>query len=170
MLRSKLALLVLLFSGLSMVAQQPPVKSPLLDHLAGKWVMRGTMAKQPAVHDVEAEWVLDHHYLRIHETDRAKNEKGQPKYEAMVFIAWNESSKQYSLAWLDVYGGFTVASIGVAPVEENQLPFVFRDEKGNEDFRNRFVYSPQSDSWEWILDNVDKGVAKPFGRVKLTRK
>jgi hypothetical protein len=36
-------------------AQQPPVNSPLLDHFAGKWVLRGTVAGQPTTHDVEAE-------------------------------------------------------------------------------------------------------------------
>lgn len=169
-MRRLILMWVVVLASLALVAQQPPVKSPLLDHVAGKWVLQGTIAKQQTVHDVEAEWVLDHHYLRIHEVDRAKNDKGQPKYEALVYIAWNEQPKQYSCAWLDVYGGFSADSIGVAAPEENRLPFVFKDAKGDVSFTNEFVYSPSSDSWEWHMDNVDKGVATPFGRVKLTRK
>jgi len=55
-------------------------------------------------------------------------------------------------------------------LQENALPFVFKDEKGESTFSNDFIYDPKADSWEWRMDNVEKGVAKPFGRVKLTRK
>src|SRR5208282_4812975 len=49
------------FCAASVVAaQQPPVQSPLLDHLAGKWVLQGTIAGQETTHDVDADWVLDH--------------------------------------------------------------------------------------------------------------
>ena len=76
------------------LAQQPPVNSPLLDHLAGKWLLQGTVGKQPATHDFDAEWVLQHHYLRFREVSREKNDKGEPQYEATVFIGWNEKTKQ----------------------------------------------------------------------------
>ena len=169
-MRNALLRCTLLLAALPLLAQQPPVKSPLLDHLAGKWVLQGTMASRPTVHDVDAEWVLDHHYLRIHEVSREKDAKGQPQYEAMVYVAWNERSKQYACAWLDVYGGFSAESVGVASPAENRLPFVFKDEKGEVSFTNEFIYTPSTDSWEWKLDNVDEGTAIPFGRVKLARK
>ena len=111
------------------MAQQPPVNSPLLDHLAGKWLLQGTVGKQAVAHDFDAEWVLQHHYLRFHEVSREKNDKGEPQYEATVFVAWNEKTKQYSCVWLDVYGGATVESIGVATPKENELDFVFRNRK-----------------------------------------
>lgn len=79
-------------------AQQAPMNSPLLDHLAGQWVLSGTIAGGPVTHDVDADWVLDHHYLRIHEVSRDKNDQGKPKYEALVFIGWNEKPKQYACA------------------------------------------------------------------------
>lgn len=164
------SLLISLFSA----AQQPPVKSPLLDHLAGKWVLQGTIAGKPAVHDVDAEWVLDHHYLRIHELARAKDEKGMT-YEAHIYITWNDEKwpggpPRYSCIWLDVFGGLAPESIGVAAIKENELPFLFRDDKGELSFSNVFVYDPASDTWEWRMDNVVKGEYKPFGRVKLTRR
>ncbi len=59
---------------------------PLLDRMVGRWVMRGTIARRSVVHDVEATWVLAHHYIRIHEVSREKNTEGQPEYESMVFI------------------------------------------------------------------------------------
>ena len=101
----KLVLLATMFMSLTVTAQQAPVNSPLLDHLAGKWLLQGTVGKQAVTHDFDAEWVLQHHYLRFREVSREKNDKGEPQYDATVFIAWNEKTKQYACVWLDVYGG-----------------------------------------------------------------
>ena len=163
------AFLSAIFASLSATAQQSPVDSPLLDHLAGKWVLQGMVGKQPTTHGVEAEWVLQHHYLRFREFSRQKNDQGEPQYDATVFIGWNEKTKQYGCAWMDVYGGLTTESIGVAAAKENELAFVFRDEHGEISFTNAFMYDPKTDTWENRLDNVVKGEAKPFARFKLTR-
>jgi hypothetical protein len=168
-MKKALLLALTLLSGAAL-AQSPPVSSPLLDHLAGSWVLQGTIAGQPSTHDIDAEWVLEHHYLRVHEVSREKTDKGEPRYEAFIFIAWNDSPKQYSCAWLDVYGGLSPVSIGVAAVKDSDIPFVFKDEHGDVVFNNDFIYDGKTDTWQWIMDNVDKGAIKPFGRVKLVRK
>ena len=131
--------------------------------------MEGTLAGKQTKHDIDAQWVLDHHYLRIHEVSQEKKADGKPQYEAMIFIAWNEKPEHYSCAWLDVYGGFSVASIGIAPPSENELAFTFKNEKGEPDFSNKFVYDSKTDTWSDVLDNIVDGAKKPFGRVKLTR-
>jgi len=163
----KILVLVVLFSPFAW-AQQAPLNSPLLDHLGGHWVLKGTIAGQQVTHDVDSEWTLDHHYLRIHEVSRESN-RGKPKYEALIFVGWNEQPKQYACAWLDVYGGLATESIGVATPRENEIPFVFKDAKGNTSLTNDFLYQPGSDTWEWRIDNVDNGTATPFARVQLTR-
>ena len=165
----KFATAVLFFVPIFGAAQQPPVNSPLLDHLTGSWVLSGTIRGEQVTHDVQADWILDHHYVRIHEISRTKLADGKPQYEAMIFVAWNEKPEHYSCAWLDVYGGLSVESVGVAPPKENELAFRFKDEQGNDSFSNDFIYDPKTDSWEWRMDNIDKGVLKPFGRVKLSR-
>src|SRR5271155_783473 len=88
-------LLATIFAALNAMAQQAPVNSPLLDHLAGKWLLQGTVGKRPVTHDLDAEWVLQHQYLRFHEVSQGKNDKGKPDYEATVFIGWNEKIGQY---------------------------------------------------------------------------
>ncbi len=165
----RLVLVATIFSALVAAAQQAPINSSLLDHLAGKWVMQGTVGKQATTHDFDAEWVLQHHYLRFHEVSREKNDKGQPQYEATVFIAWNEKTRQYACVWLDVYGGATSESIGVASPQENELAFVFSDEHGETSFTNTFVYDPKTNTWDNRLDNVVKGEAKPFARFSLMK-
>lgn len=118
---------------------------------------------------MDADWVIQHHYLRLHEVSREKDSKGEPQYEAIIFVGSRETSKSYTCVWLDLYGGTSIESIGVAQSTDNELAFVFKDEKGDVTFRNDFVYDPSGNAWEWRMDNVDKGTAKPFGRVKLTR-
>ena len=165
----RIVLMVVLFAASMTMGQQAPVNSPLLDHLAGKWVMQGNVGKQAETHDFDAEWALHHHYLRFRETSRDKNDKGEPNYDATVFIGWNEKTKQYACVWLDVYGGLTVASIGVATPKENELAFIFTNEHGETSFTNTFIYDAKTNTWDNRLDNVIKGVAQPFARFKLTK-
>jgi hypothetical protein len=165
----QLVLLGTMFAALTAMGQQPPVNSPLLDHLAGKWLMQGTVGKQAATHELDAEWVLQHHYLRFREASREKNDKGEPKYDATVFIGWNEKTKQYACVWLDVYGGLTTESIGIATPKENEIAFTFADEHGETTFINTFTYDPKTNTWDNRLDNVVKGEAKPFARFKVTK-
>jgi hypothetical protein len=173
--KSLIVLVMAIFASLSAMAQQPPVSSPLLDHLAGKWMMQGTVGKQPATHDLDAQWVLQHHYLRFREASREKNDKGEPQYDSTVFIGWNENAKQYACVWLDVYGGLTRESIGRATLKEkeneneDELAFVFTDERGETTFTNTFIYNPKTNTWENRLDNVVNGEAKPFARFNLTK-
>ena len=162
-------ILATILAALTVTAQQAPVDSPLLDHLAGKWTMQGMVGKQPATHDLDADWVLQHHYLRFREVSREKNGKGEPQYDSTVFIGWNEKAKQYACVWLDVYGGLTQESVGSATPKENELAFVFTDEHGETSFTNTFIYDPKTDTWENRLDNLVKGEAKPFARFKLTK-
>ncbi len=150
-------------------AQRPPVNSPLLDHLAGEWVLQGTIAGQQTTHDVVAEWVANHQYLRLHEVSREKTADGKPQYDAFIHIGWNEEKKNYSILWLDNFWGIDPESIGSAAPKENELPFLWKDEKGAVSFSNDFLYDPKTDSWQWTMDNVVNGTKKPFGTVKLAR-
>jgi hypothetical protein len=150
-------------------AQQKPLDSPLLDHLVGKWVLHGEVAGQQTTHDVEAGWVLHHQYLEIREVSREKDQNGKPQYEATVYVGWNEPTGQYAAVWLDTYGGISPGSIGIAERRENQLTFIFKNEKGAVTFRNAFVYDQKENSWAWSMDNVEGGISQPFGRFTLTR-
>jgi hypothetical protein len=65
-----LAFLLLTFTS---VAQGPTSwHDDLVDHLAGRWKMEGTVLGKQAHHQVQAEWVLNHQFLRIHEKTEDK--------------------------------------------------------------------------------------------------
>ena len=95
-MKTNFAILALLFmTSFSASAQEPTRKDPLLDRLTGSWTLQDTIAGHETTHDIESEWVLNHEYLQLHETSREKNAQGQPAYEAIVFIEWDESSNDY---------------------------------------------------------------------------
>jgi hypothetical protein len=166
----QLSIVAVIFAALIAAAQEAPISSPLLDHLAGKWQMQGTVGKNATTHDLDAEWVLQHHYLRFQETSRDKNDKGEPQYDATVFIGWNEKTTQYACVWLDVYGGLASESIGVATPKENELAFVFKDEHGETIFTNTFTFDPKANTWDNQLNNIVKGAVQPFARFNLTKR
>lgn len=152
-------------------AGEPRHPEALLDRLAGQWVLRGKIAGRETTHDISADWTLNHGYLRIHEISHEKEPSGQASYEAIVFISYNAKIEDYTCLWLDSTSneGLNAQGLGHARRRENSLPFVFRDPKGQISFENTFVYDPTSDSWKWIMDNVEAEKRKPFGRVTLVK-
>ncbi|MGA2754370.1 MAG: hypothetical protein ABSE53_11440 [Terracidiphilus sp.] len=172
-LKAKLAALTLLvLASFSASAQQPTGKDPLLDRLAGNWILQGVIAGHETTHDIESEWVLNHEYLRVHETSRERNAGGQPAYEAIVLIEWDQSLSEYRCMWLDSTGGGGLSAQGIAHGTrgDHQIAFFFRDKDPDSGVRTTFVYSQATDSWNWLIDNETSGKLTPFARVKLTRK
>jgi hypothetical protein len=158
-----------LCGGASASESRPP--ETLLDRLAGRWVLRGRIAGRETTHDISADWTLNHGYLRIHEVSREKEPSGEASYEAIIFISHNAKTGDYACLWLDSTSneGLNAQEMGHAKLKENSLPFVFRDPKGQISFENTFVYDPATDSWKWVMDNVEAEKRKPFGRVTLVK-
>jgi hypothetical protein len=151
-------------------AQTLAERNTPLDHLAGRWVMNGTIAGQEIVHDLDAKWVLGGHYLYFHETARGLNEKGDAAYEARVYFGWDEVNERLVCLWLDITGGGGLVpdGFGYGKPEDDRIPFVW-GEGTDVQIHNTFVYRPESDSWAWQIDNVREGKANAFARVSLHR-
>jgi hypothetical protein len=105
-------------------AQQAVLHDVLLDDLQGSWVITGTIAGAKTTHDLTADWVINHQYLRLHEVSREREKDGRPSYEATVHIGWNQKTGTYGCVWLDDYGGLNTQSIGAAVKGGDKLPFV----------------------------------------------
>ena len=164
-----IAAVSLLFS-LPAAGQEPCFEDALLDQMAGNWVMEGTIAGAETTHDIAAEWVLGHMYLRLHEVSREKGEGGAPAYEAIVFLGWDKPSSRYACLWLDSTGGgnLSAQAIGYAKPDGDDLAFVFNAGDGSI-FLTTFKYSREADSWDWLMDIERGGKRTPFARVSLTR-
>jgi hypothetical protein len=166
----KIIPLVVLLS-VSVSAQQPTFQDSLLDHLAGKWVLQGTIAGKKTTHDIVAKWVLGHQYVRLHEVSREKNVNGEAAYEAIVFIGWDRPSSRYACLWLDCTGGggLSAQAIGHAKRNGDEIPFLFKGSDGSI-FHTTFVFAPDADTWQWLMDDEENGKLQPFARVTLTKR
>jgi hypothetical protein len=142
----------------------------MLSRLVGRWVLTGTIAGQSAVHDVEADWVLQGNYVRLSEISRERGENGQPAYEATVFIGWAEGANHYVCIWLDNTEVATGGVICSAADTQDSIPLEFRDAQGALILTNTFFYHADSDTWEWRIDNVRGDSVRPFARVSLQRR
>ncbi|MBI3790269.1 MAG: hypothetical protein HY275_05265 [Gemmatimonadetes bacterium] len=161
-------LLVLLASPLR--AQSLPPDS-VLARLAGRWVLRGTIARRPTVHDVTFSWMLNRGYLQMHEVSRERTAAGAPAYEAVVTFTRDPKTGEFACLWLDNTGvsAFEDAGIGRGMVAGDSLPFLFRY-TATTSFHTTFVYDRAHRSWAWHMDNDSAGVRRPFARVTLTRR
>lgn len=151
---------------------QDPYYDPLLDNFIGRWVLTGTIGGQLTTHDVVAEWVLGHEYIRMNEVSREKDDKGYPQYEALVILgqAADPSEGEYACLWLDSTGatGLKAGSIGHAPRSSDRMAFVFKSAGGG--FNTTFAYDKRTDTWTWTMDQEEGGKLQPFARLKMTRK
>ncbi len=158
---------------LTHAAFSQPAATPesLLNRMAGKWVLQGTIDGKQTTHDVTVEWVLQHQYLQLHEVSREKDLLGRALYEALVTIGWDERLQQYGCFWLDITGGGTLSAqgIGRGTPKENEIPFLFKA-SDTTSFHTTFVYDRKTDTWKWVMDDDVKGKLQPFARVVLKRK
>jgi hypothetical protein len=143
----------------------------LLDRMVGKWVLRGTIAGKETTHDIDAAWVLNREYVRLHEVSRDRSTNGQTAYEAIVFIGWDPRSGEYSCLWLDSTSGGGLSAAGIAHGKRSgdTIPFVFNLAAGDT-FHNTFIYDRDNGTWKWVLDDETGGNVQPFARVTLTKK
>jgi hypothetical protein len=153
-------------------AQGPATNPPLelLDHLAGQWVLQGTIAGKQTTHDVQAEWVLKREYLSLHEVSREKDAKGDPAYEAIVFVSWEPKAQEYICLWLDSTSGGGLSAQGLAHGRKSRdsISLLFTISL-SDSIHTTFVYDPGADTWKWLIDDQSNGKTEHFADVKLSR-
>lgn len=164
-------LLVLLLSGITPLAfAQAPAEwhDDLIDHLAGKWKLTGQVTGREGHHDVEADWVLNHQFLRIHEKTAADAPPSEHAYDAIWFLGYDSTSERYVLHLFDVFGARFSETLGYGTRDGNGIRFVFEYPDGP--FHNTYRWFPEKDSWQWLMEQKDKdGKWTNFADLKLTR-
>jgi hypothetical protein len=172
-LKSSAVALFCLAATLSPQSTPPPTgaRGALFDHLVGRWVLRGTIDNHQTTHDVDAEYVLNRGYVRLHEVSREKGANGAPAYEAIVFISQDKKTGEYSCLWLDntSNAGLSGNGIGHGKPTGNSIPFLIASAPGKA-FHTTFIYVPDQDAWKWEMDDESGGKLEPFARVTLARR
>lgn len=142
----------------------------LMDKLVGRWVLTGDIAGENVVHDVDAAWVLQGRYVRISEVAREHDEQGRPRYEATIFVGWQENAHHYVCIWLDNTGVATGDVTCTASVAPDSLPLQFRDAHGALMIATTFSYNRADDTWRWRIDNIENGRVVHFANLVLQRR
>jgi hypothetical protein len=143
-------------------------RDDLVDHMVGTWKLQGAIMGRDAHHEVAAEWVLNHQFLRIHEKTEAGAPGSEKRYEAIWFLGYDPASDRYVLHLLDVFGGRFSETLGYGLRDGNAIRFVFEYPDGP--FHTVFQWSPEKGTWQWLMTQKDKdGKWANFGDLKLTR-
>jgi len=163
-----LCLLIVLFPA-SSPAQAPATwKDDFVDHMAGTWKMEGQVMGRPAHHELQAEWVLNHQFLRIHEKTSADAPASESRYEAMWFLGYDAVSERYVLHLLDVFGTRYSETLGYGVRDGEAIRFVFEYPDGP--FHTTYRRLAEKDSWQWRMEQKDKdGNWTSFADLRLTR-
>jgi len=140
----------------------------LVDHLAGAWHLEGQVLGNAAHHDVEAAWVLGHQFLRIHEKTSANAPVSEHPYEAIWFVGYDSTSERYVAHLLDIFGARYSETLGYGARDGNSIRFVYEYPDGP--FHTTYRWSPENDTWQWLLEQKDKsGKWTMFADLRLTR-
>jgi hypothetical protein len=129
-------------------------RDDLVGHMRGAWKLEGQVMGRDAHHDVQAEWVLHHQFLRVHEKTSADAPPGEKPYEAIWLIGYDPVSERYVVHLLDVFGARYSETPGYGAREGNTIRFVFEYPDGP--FHTTFRWSPAHNTWQWLLEEKGK--------------
>jgi hypothetical protein len=156
LLTGALMIVSLSLSGTFVRAQEPldgphrPFKDELLENLAGDWKLARQIRGQTLENTVQVDWVLNHQFLRIHMKDVAT----PARYEAMVFVGYDNTSDRYVAHWIDVFGGRFSETLGYGKRDGNSIKFVFEYPDGP--FHNTFSWNAAGKTWTFLMEQKNK--------------
>ena len=140
----------------------------LVKHLAGSWKLGGKVGINDAHHDVQADWVLNHQFLRIQETTSANAAASERRYDSIWYLGYDPVSERYVMHLMDTFGARFSETLGYGVREGNQIKFVFEYPDGP--FHTSYVWNDGEKSWQWLMEQKNKdGKWVPFANLKLTK-
>lgn len=124
-----------------------PLEDDFLDLVVGKWVVSGTTHGLSVPQTLQADWMLNHQYVRI---DQKTNENrpgwGIP-FEAVHFIGYDRTQKRYVLHSLNVMGSSAPA---VIYGERQGNAIKFEASAGQRMVGLRMTWRPESGTWHFV--------------------
>jgi len=121
-----------------------------LNNLTGDWKLTRTIRGETSQSEFHAEWVLNHQFLMIH----MKDTSNPSKYEATVYIGYDNTSERYVAHWFDVGGGRFSETLGYGTRAGHSIKFNFEYPEGP--FHNTFTWHPETRSWVSLMEHKDK--------------
>jgi len=139
-----------------------------LDHLAGQWLLTGTMGDVDLRQEVDAKWILGERFLSMYFNSITAEDNPTSDYEAVYHIGFNEESEIYVMHLLDTTEVPVECTVGRAKREGNSLPFLF--EYGDMRFFNVFTWYPEKDRWSFRQSFDEDGDTRLFALKEMVRR
>jgi hypothetical protein len=164
----KLATILLeMFLASGFAAAQPAAwHDGLADKLEGNWKVEGTAMGKPAHYIVEADWLLNGQFLRLHEETARDAPVDEKRYDALWFLGYDPISKRYVLHLMDIYGMRSSQTLGYGTRSGNEIRFVFNCPDGP--FHATWIIGEGSVRWRMEQKGKD-GKWNSIADLKLTR-
>ena len=162
------ALLVALVPARSTAQASAVWSDDFVDHMAGNWKMEGPIKGGTAHHDIQAEWVLNHQFLRIYEKTNPNAPAGESPYDAVWYLGYDPISERYVMHLLDSGGGRFSETLGYGVREGNAIRFLYEYPDGP--FHTTCRWFPEKREWQWLMERKNKdGKWVNFADLRLTR-
>lgn len=159
-----LAILVLPAGARAAAPAEARFDDALLDRLAGRWSVERWIRGEVVRNTLEAEWVLEHRFLRLHYRDVAT----PPQYEADVYVGWNRARGEYVVHWIDLFGGDFSETLGHGRAAGDSIVLEFPYPSGK--FRNTYRWFPATALWTSRGESQDStGAWRPFMTDRIRR-
>jgi hypothetical protein len=163
-----IAVLVALVPARSGAQASGEWRDDLVNAMAGTWKLEGQIKVHSTQHEIQAEWVFNHQFLRIHEKTNANAPADERRCEATWFLGHDPISERYILHLLDVFGGRFSETLGYGVRDGNAIRFVFEYPDGP--LHTTYRWPPEKDTWQWLMQQKDEsGKWTNFADLKLTR-
>jgi hypothetical protein len=118
----------------------------LLNNLVGKWDLNGIVYGRADTEMLEAEWVLNHQYLRIHEKSKEDIPEINGPFETEFFIGFNRNSERYIVHEMNVCGNTVCEGFYYASRTGNEIKLEKKTDSLISSIQ-RFTWEPASGSW-----------------------
>jgi hypothetical protein len=165
-LRLAIVLFLSVTAALLAATPPPPLTDPFLDNFVGDWSVARKMGNGRTVEStVRGEWVLKHQFIQLH---YGAGEK-ESEYEALVFIGFDETAKNYVCHWVDVFGG-RYSGVSHGRLDPNLLGIEFRFDSKEGSLTNKFEFNPETKSWTSLIRQEENGQWKTFAGEKWAKK
>jgi hypothetical protein len=138
-----------------------------LDHLAGDWVLTGTMGDVSLRQHVNAEWTLGKRFLRMYFTSIVEDDNPTAGYEAVYHIGYNEQNEVFVMHLLDTTEVPLTCDVGHGHRDGNDVAFAFK--YGETPFINRFSWDPEAGRWTFLQTYQQDGETHVFATKEMRR-
>jgi hypothetical protein len=111
-------------------------------------------------------WVLKGLFLELRFKAMQIGREGNPPYEAIYLIGFNNKTGDYVLNLFDTFGVTSRTVPGLGKLEGNTIRFVFAYD--TRPFINVFTWHPRQHSWRMLLMPEEEGKTIVFATKEMT--